>query len=192
MINVVLLGPPGAGKGTQSKVLQEKYGLKQLSTGEMLRAEVAAGTPIGREVKDILEQGGLVSDETMVEMLIERMKQPDCKNGVIFDGFPRTVPQARALDVMLWRVGLKLTAVIQITVDEGILMDRIRKRDAEAGVSRADDTPEVLIKRLEAYHAKTAPIIPYYQEDRRLKQVDGMQPIEVVSAQIDEIIRQSK
>lgn len=188
MINIVLLGPPGAGKGTQSKILQEKFGLFQLSTGDMLRAEVAAGTDLGAKAKSIMDAGGLVPDDVMIGMIKSRMSRPECAKGIIFDGFPRTVPQAEALDRMLTDAGHQLDAVVQLTVDDAILVDRIRKREAESQVVRSDDNPDVLIKRLAAYHAQTVQIIPYYQSSNRIFAVDGMQPIDDVAQQVGTIV----
>jgi len=188
MINIVLLGPPGAGKGTQSRILQEKFGLFQLSTGDMLRAEVAAGTDLGAKAKSIMDAGGLVPDDVMIGMIKSRMSRPECAKGIIFDGFPRTVPQAEALDHMLTDAGHQLDAVIQLTVDDEILLDRIRKREAESQVVRSDDNPDVLIKRLAAYHAQTVQIIPYYQSSNRIFAVDGMQPIDDVAQQVGTIV----
>ncbi len=184
---VILIGPPGAGKGTQAKILEQKFGLKQLSTGDMLRAEIAAGTDLGRTVQGIMDSGGLVADDIMVRIIRHRISQADCAAGVIFDGFPRTVPQAQALDTMLARQNQKLSAVIEIVIDEVALLDRIDSRNAQ-GDNRADDTPEVLSKRLEMYRAQTAPILPYYRADDRLRQVDGMQPVDDVAEAIAEIV----
>jgi adenylate kinase len=188
MRNIVLIGPPGAGKGTQAKLLEEKYGLKQLSTGDMLRAEIAAATPLGQQVKAVMDSGGLVSDDIVIRIIRHRIAQADCAKGVIFDGFPRTVAQAQALDEMLIANKTPLTAVIRMAVDENKLIDRIKTRAANSTEKRPDDDPEVFKKRLDAFHAQTAPIIPYYEQSGRLKQVDGMQPIEAVSAAIDALI----
>lgn len=188
MLNLVLIGPPGAGKGTQARILEQKYGIKQLSTGDMLRAQIAAGSELGLAVKGVMDAGGLVDDTTMIRIIKHRIRQADCAKGVIFDGFPRTVPQAVALDAMLSELGLSLTAIIQMVVDEKILLDRIKERDATAGVSRADDTPEVLARRLDVFRAQTAPVIAHYQSVGRLRTVDGMLSIEAVSAAIDAIV----
>jgi adenylate kinase len=188
MINLILMGPPGAGKGTQAEILVKEHGLCQLSTGNMLRAEIEAGTPLGLKVKDIMAAGALVSDDIVIDIIKKRMAEPTCANGVIFDGFPRTVAQAEALDGMMKAAGWPMTAVIQIVVDEKILVGRIQERDRLAGVSRADDTPEVLVKRLEAYRAQTAPILPYYESKNMLSKVDGMEPINVVAGAIRKIL----
>lgn len=190
MINIILLGPPGAGKGTQAKVLEQNFGLKQLSTGDMLRAEIAAASELGCKVKAVMDSGALVSDDIVIDIIRNRMTKPDCARGVIFDGFPRTVAQAEALDAMLAAAGFPLTAVIQIVVDEGALLDRIKTRAAQTvGTARADDDPEVLKTRLDAYRAQTAPIIPFYESKNLLQKIDGMQPIEAVSAQIAALLK---
>lgn len=192
-MNIILLGPPGAGKGTQAKQLEDTRGMKQLSTGDMLRAEITGQTPLGLKVKEIMDNGGLVSDDIMIEMISNRIDQPDCAKGFILDGFPRTVPQAKALDKMLFVKGRALNAVIQLTVDEGILLSRIQKRAAESGANaRADDNEDALKKRLAVYREQTAPILPYYEDQAVLRQVDGMAPIEEVSRQIAEILRPSR
>ena len=192
MINLILLGPPGAGKGTQSKRLQDRYGIAQISTGDMLRAEVAAGSPVGREAKAVMEAGQLVSDDIIIRMLGSRITQPDCARGFILDGFPRTVPQAEALDNLLAERGLKLDAVIELKVDEGILVKRIETRVAEMTARgeplRKDDNPEVLKGRLAAYRTQTAPLAGYYDAKGMLKGVDGMAPIDEVTAAIGRIL----
>lgn len=188
MINLILIGPPGAGKGTQARILEERLGLQQLSTGDMLRAEIDAGTPLGLRVKDIMASGALVSDDIVIDIIRKRMAEPDCAKGVIFDGFPRTVAQARALDEMIIDAGLKLNAVIQIVVDEAKLIGRVLERANTSAEKRPDDDPDVLKKRLSAYHAQTAPILPYYETAGRLQKVDGMQPIEFVASQIKTIL----
>ncbi len=192
MLNLVLIGPPGAGKGTQARILVEKYGLKQLSTGDMLRAEIAGKTALGQEVEGLMADGKLVPDDVVIRIIRHRIRQADCAKGVIFDGFPRTVNQAQALDDMLAAQNLSLTAIIQIVVDEAVLIDRVRERDAAAGVSRADDTPEILAKRLDVYRAQTAPILPYYADAGRLARVDGMMPIDQVSGEIDAILTRAR
>lgn len=191
-MRLILLGPPGCGKGTQAQRLTDKYGIVQLSTGDMLRAAVKDGTPTGLKARDIMARGDLVPDEVVVAIVAERIDQPDAKNGFILDGFPRTVPQAQALDRMLEEKGLKLDGVVELKVDEGILHERIRKRVNEMmarGESvRADDNPEVLEKRVHAYRVQTAPLVSYYREHGTLRTVDGMAPIPDVSAAIDRVL----
>jgi adenylate kinase len=186
-MRLILLGPPGAGKGTQARRLEDLHGLKQLSTGDMLRAEIASGSGLGKKVEAILAAGELVSDDIMVEMIAHRIAKPDCEKGFILDGFPRTVAQAEALDDMLTNHKLDLNAVIEIQVDEEELFDRIQKRAEEDG-TRADDTVEVMKNRMDVYKKQTAPIIPHYAGKGMLKTVDGMQSIEQVAAQIDAIL----
>ncbi len=191
-MRLILLGPPGAGKGTQAKVLVERYGIVQLSTGDMLRAAVAAGTPVGLKAKDIMASGGLVPDEVVIGIISDRIDQPDAAQGFILDGFPRTVPQAEALDRLLADKNLKLDAVVELSVNEGVLLQRVETRIAEMtarGESvRADDNAEALAKRLTAYRAQTAPLVDYYGERRLLATVDGMQPVEAVSESIANIL----
>lgn len=196
MINLILLGPPGAGKGTQAKRLEDKYGLKQLSTGDMLRAEMAAGTALGQKVKAIVDSGALVTDEIMIEMIEARIAQPDCKNGVIFDGFPRTVAQAEALETMLAEKGHPLSAVIALKVDEEALVSRLHNRIAQTkarGESvRADDNEETLRKRLQVFRDQTAPILPYYQAKGMLQTVDGMAEMDDVTAALEAILSRAR
>jgi adenylate kinase len=213
-LKIILLGPPGAGKGTQSKRLEKAHGLVQLSTGDMLRAERAAGTELGRKVQAIMDAGQLVSDDIIVDMIEKRIGAADCRNGFVLDGFPRTVPQAEALDAMLARRNMKLDYVIELAVDEDALVDRIdgrfscakcgasyherNKRPKVAGVCdvcgskdfirRADDNAETVKARLAAYHAQTAPILPYYRAKGILRQVDGMADIPEVTRQIEAIL----
>lgn len=191
-MNIILLGPPGAGKGTQAKILEERHGLKQLSTGDMLRAAVASGDAIGRQAKEIMDAGQLMPDELMVEMISQRIEQPDCRKGFILDGFPRTVPQAEALDALLAGKGLALDAVIEVRVPDEALVKRIETRSAQSAQSgaaaRSDDNVETLKKRLKVYHDQTAPILPYYERTGRLKRVDGLAPIEEVTRQIEELL----
>jgi len=191
-MNVILLGPPGAGKGTQAKRLQDRHGLVQLSTGDMLRAAVASGSDLGREAKAIMDAGKLMPDDLMIEMISQRVDQPDCENGFILDGFPRTVPQADALDRLLERKGLKLHAVIELKVDEAALISRIETRAAETGGARSDDNVETLKRRLDVYRQQTAPILPYYADRGVLKTVDGMAPIEDVTREIEAILADAR
>ena len=188
-MRLILLGPPGAGKGTQAQRLVEAHGIIQLSTGDMLRAAVRAGTSVGHKVKDIMASGALCPDELVVAAVSDRIDQSDARNGFILDGFPRTVPQAEALDGMLAEKSLTLDAVIELRVDEAILLQRIETRIADmkarGEVVRADDNPEALKTRLAAYRAQTAPLIDYYAQRRVLRTVDGMAPIAEVTRAID-------
>ena len=191
-MRLILLGPPGAGKGTQAQRLVQKYGIVQLSTGEMLRAAVAAETPIGLQAKDIMASGALVPDEVVVGIISDRLDQPDMKNGFILDGFPRTVPQAAALDDLLKKKHIKLDAVVELRVNESALLNRVENRVAEMRARgedvRIDDTPEVLSKRLASYRSSTEPLIHYYSERRKLLTVDGMMTIEHVTREINRIL----
>ncbi len=191
-MRLILLGPPGAGKGTQALRLVSKYGIVQLSTGDMLRAAVAAGTEVGLRAKSIMEAGQLVPDEVVVAIIADRIGQPDARRGFVLDGFPRTVPQAEALDRLLAERDMKLDGVIELKVDEGILVKRIENRVAEMTARgeklRTDDNPEVLKGRLAAYRAQTAPLADYYAHKRMLKAVDGMAPVDAVTAAIDAIL----
>jgi adenylate kinase len=191
-MRLILLGPPGAGKGTQALRLVAKYGLVQLSTGDMLRAAVKAATPIGRKVKDIMERGGLCPDDIVVSIVAERIEQPDARKGFILDGFPRTVPQAQALDRMLKKRGIALDAVIELRVDEDALLKRIENRIAEMKARgeplRSDDNPEVLRQRLAAYRQQTAPLVAHYRRQNVLRTVNGMAPIPDVTAAIDKAL----
>ena len=188
-MRIVFLGPPGAGKGTQAARLMHKHGIPQLSTGDMLRAAVKAGTPVGLKAKAIMEQGGLVPDAVVVGIVAERFMEPDAAKGFILDGFPRTVAQAEALDLALKHRGLKIDAILELEVDPKVLVDRIEKRAAETvaagGVVRADDKPDVVAKRLDTYREQTAPVSAYYAESNRLKAIDGMMPIDAVAEAID-------
>jgi adenylate kinase len=213
-INIVLLGPPGAGKGTQAKRLEGRYGLVQLSTGDMLRAAVAAGTPTGLRAKAVMDAGKLVDDEILIAMIADRLAQPDAARGAIFDGFPRTVPQAEALDRLLLGKGMRLDHVIEMKVDDDALVERISGRftckncgtgyhdrfkpTAVAGVCdscgatefvrRADDNASTVKKRLDEYHAKTAPILPYYRGRGALRSVDGMADMDTVTRSLESIL----
>ena len=187
-MNIILFGAPGAGKGTQATRLVEQRGLVQLSTGEMLRAAIAAGTGLGMQAKAIMDRGDLVSDDIILGMIAERMDSPDCANGVILDGFPRTVAQADGLAAMMQDRGLSLDHVIEIEVDEAALFARIETRAAEMGGTRSDDNAETLKKRLAVYHENTAPLLPYYADKGLLRTVDGMSGIDEVGRQIDGIL----
>ncbi|WP_395667056.1 adenylate kinase [Methylocella sp.] len=191
-MRLVFLGPPGAGKGTQSTRIQEKYKIPQLSTGDMLRAAVKAGTPIGLKAKAIMDAGGLVPDEVVVGIISERIDETDAKNGFILDGFPRTVKQAEALADILLQKKINLDAVIELKVDHGALIERIEKRVADAKAKgeaiRADDNPESFKKRLEAYHEQTAPVSAFYASTGELKAVDGMAPVDAVTAEIERLL----
>ena len=191
-MRLILLGPPGAGKGTQAQRLVDQHGIVQLSTGDMLRAAVRAGTPVGLKAKDIMARGELVPDDIVVAIVSDRIDEPDAHKGFILDGFPRTVPQAAALDRLLADKGLRLDAVVELKVDEGKMIQRIEKRIAESKArgepARPDDNPEVLKRRLFAYREQTAPLIDYYGKNGALRTVDGMAPIADVGRAIDQIL----
>jgi len=187
-MNIILLGPPGAGKGTQAEMLVSEYGLVQLSTGDMLRAAIAQGTELGLKAKAIMDAGDLVADDIILGMIRERLQSNECANGVILDGFPRTVAQAEGLDEMLAEIGMGINHVIEIKVDEAALFARIENRANETGGARSDDTAEVLEKRLKVYHESTAPILPYYRGKGNMSVVDGMMSIADVSSAIKEIL----
>lgn len=191
-MNLILLGPPGAGKGTQAERLVANRGLVQLSTGEMLRAAVKAGTEVGKRAEAVMKAGGLVSDEIVIGIIADRIDQPDCANGFILDGFPRTLAQASALDKLLEQKGKTLDAVIEIKVDDGILVSRIENRARETlaagGTVRADDNAEALKTRLMAYYRETAPLTGYYFAKESLETIDGMAAIDEVARQIDAIL----
>jgi len=195
-MRLILLGPPGAGKGTQATRLVEKFGIPQLSTGDMLRAAVAAGTPIGLKAKAVMESGALVSDDIVAGIIDERLDQPDAKKGFILDGFPRTLAQAKALDAMLARKGLKLDAAIELKVDAEKLVSRIVNRAIEAKAAgkpvRKDDDPEIFKTRLAAYFRDTAAVTPYYAAKGALHEVDGMAAIDAVAAGIDAALAKVK
>tara|TARA_B100000989_G_C19313564_1_gene373602 strand:- start:55 stop:621 length:567 start_codon:yes stop_codon:yes gene_type:complete len=185
---IALFGAPGAGKGTQAERLVAERGLVQLSSGEMLRAAISAGTELGLRAKDIIDRGDLVSDEIIVGMVAARIDDHDCAKGVILDGFPRTVTQAYALDEMLSGKGLSLDWFIEIEVDEAALFARIKNRAAKTGGARRDDNAATLRRRLAVYHERTAPLLPYYAEKGVLRSVDGMNSVDGVAAQIDAIL----
>jgi len=187
-MNIILFGPPGAGKGTQAGKLVSDHGMVQLSTGDMLRSAIANGTELGLKAKAVIDRGDLVSDDIMVGMIESRMSEDDCANGVILDGFPRTVAQAEALDTMFAAKGISLAHVIEIKVDEEALFARSENRANETGGERSDDNAEVLQKRLKVYHDNTAPVLPYYEAKGLLKTVDGMSSIEEVSEQISQVL----
>lgn len=192
-MRLILVGPPGAGKGTQAAHLVEKYGIPQLSTGDMLRAAVAAKTPVGLKAKEVMDAGGLVSDEIVVGIIRDRIAEADAGKGFILDGFPRTLAQAEALDEMLDANDLNLDAVLELRVDQSKLVGRIIKRAEDAKAAgqpvRKDDDPEVFKQRLEAYNRDTAIVVPYYEKTGLLSVVDGMQPIEDVTASIDSALQ---
>ena len=191
-MRLILLGPPGSGKGTQAQRLVQRHGIIQLSTGEMLRNAVAAQTPVGLKAKDIMASGGLVPDDIVIGIISDRLDQPDAAKGFILDGFPRTVPQAEALDELLKKKHMKLDAVIELRVNESALLQRVETRAAETRARgeevRIDDTPEVLTKRLASYRQLTEPLIHYYSERRKLATVDGMMTIEHVTRDINRIL----
>jgi len=191
-MKLILLGPPGAGKGTQAQRLVSKYGIPQLSTGDMLRAAVAAQTPVGQQAKAIMDAGELVSDAIVNAIVAERIDQPDCAGGFILDGYPRTLAQADAVEAMLAERGLKLDAVIELVVDDRVLVGRIVKRAEEAAAAgqpvRKDDNPEVFEERLREYYKKTAPLIGYYHAKGMLRGVDGMAAMDEVTAQIEALL----
>ena len=191
-MRLILLGPPGAGKGTQAARLVEKHGIPQLSTGDMLRAAVAAGTPVGQKAKAVMDSGGLVSDEIVIGIIADRISEPDASKGFILDGFPRTVAQAVALDTMLRERGVSLNAVVELRVDQSKLVDRIMRRAADAKAAgqpvRKDDDPEVFKTRLEAYNRDTAVVAPYYAKRGQLTVIDGMQPVDDVTAAMEKAL----
>ena len=195
MIRLIFLGPPGAGKGTQATRLCEAHGIPQLSTGDMLRAAVKAGTPVGLEAKAVMDSGALVSDKIVVGIVADRIEEPDAKDGFILDGFPRTVAQAEALAQMLKGKGMELDSVIEFVVDESAMLARIERRVAETlaagGTPRPDDNAEALKTRLAAYRTQTAPLSDYYRKAGQLRTVDGMKSIDEVSAAIDTILAES-
>ena len=191
-MRLILLGPPGAGKGTQAARLTEKFKIPQLSTGDMLRAAVKAGTPVGLQAKAVMDAGGLVSDEIVCGIISDRIEEADAVNGFILDGFPRTVAQAKALDELLAKKAMGLDAIVELKVDENALLARIEKRAAETlaagGTVRADDNPEAFKVRLVSYREQTAPVSAYYASKGVLKTVDGMAPIDQVTAALDAML----
>ena len=191
MMNIILFGAPGAGKGTQAQHIVDRHGVVQLSTGDMLRAAIAAGSELGLQAKSLMDEGKLVPDDVIIGMIADRMNDEDCKNGVILDGFPRTIAQAKALDAMFAAGHIQLDQVIEIKVDEAALFARIENRAAEPGDARSDDTAEVLEQRLKVYHENTAPVLPYYRDKGQLNIVDGMQSIKEVAAQIESLLSAS-
>ncbi|MGE6743039.1 adenylate kinase [Allorhizobium pseudoryzae] len=194
-MRLIFLGPPGAGKGTQAKRLTEKYGIPQLSTGDMLRAAVSAGTEIGQRAKAVMDAGGLVSDDIVNQIVAERIEEADCAKGFILDGYPRTVPQAKALSEAMKAKNLTLNAVIELKVDEEALVRRIESRVAETiaagGTVRSDDNPEAFRKRLAEYRAKTAPLSAYYEEQGELVALDGMADVDAVTTAILGVLEKS-
>lgn len=192
-MRIILLGPPGAGKGTQAKILVESYGIPQLSTGDILRSAIAQKTPMGLAAKEIMDRGDLVPDEVVNGIVSERLDAEDCKPGFILDGFPRTIPQAEALDAMLEEKGMELDAVVEITADPDVLVDRIVNRAKETaaasgGAARADDNVEVVRNRLNVYRELTEPLVGYYRAKGLVKSVDGMQSVEEVTAAIRRVL----
>lgn len=183
-MRLILLGPPGAGKGTQAQLLIEAYGIPQLSTGDILRGAIAAGTPLGLTAKSVMDRGDLVSDDIVNGIVSQRLDQDDCKSGFILDGFPRTIPQAEALHAMLAEKGMALDAVVALEADEETLVERVVNRGKLSGGARADDTEEVIRNRLKVYNEQTAPLVTFYENKGVLKRVDGLQSIENVAAAI--------
>jgi len=190
-MRVVLLGPPGAGKGTQAQRIVDRYGIVQLSTGDMLRDAAETETALGRRARAVLEEGGLMPDEVVIAIISDRIDQADCAKGFVLDGFPRTLPQAEALDGLLREKGAALDVVIELKADDDILVSRIadRRSKAEKGKIRTDDTVDVLMRRLAVYHERTEALLPYYRSKGLLEPVDGMAGVEAVSEAIDAILQ---
>ena len=187
-MNLVLFGPPGAGKGTQAKVLMETRGLPQLSTGDMLRAAVKVGSALGKKVDALLTKGELVPDEIVIDIIGERYDQPDCAKGAVFDGFPRTIPQAEALDAMLAQRGKKIDRVLELKVNDKVLLERVEQRMKAGGPMRSDDTPETLAHRLGVYYKNTAPLLDFYGKQGKVTTLDGMAPIDEVTKAIAAVL----
>ncbi|MCB9989857.1 MAG: adenylate kinase [Rhodospirillales bacterium] len=186
-MNVIFFGPPAAGKGTQAKIIEQKYGLKQLSTGDMLREEVAAGTELGLEAKKLMDEGRLVPDDVVIGMIAKRIDSPECAKGVIFDGFPRTVAQAEALEKMLAERGKQIDIVMELDVDQDKIIERMEKRAAEEG--RSDDNIDALKKRLQQYNEYSAAVLPHYRAKGDVPKIDGNRPVEGVTAQIETVLQ---
>jgi adenylate kinase len=190
-MHLIIFGPPGSGKGTQAKILQAEHGLAQLSTGDMLRAAIAAGTPLGKQAKPIMDRGELVPDDLVIGIIADRLNDPQCAKGAVFDGFPRTVAQAEALDRMMASRKTAIAGVIALQVDDEAMVGRMEQRVREnPGAARADDNPETLRKRLGVYHKATAPLLDYYRKQEKLTTIDGMAPIPQVSAAIQTVVAQ--